>query len=256
MKAQLRELPNLTWQNDPEIDRLLLDLNDILPILSAQLGPPQETYDWRKEALISLEKFSLQIPALDIWIQEAPEELDQFIKSALFLYWFETLYNKDNDPTHLGSVIAESFLYSPQKKIFLFSSLTYEILEQRFEYWNLLNQSQKSNHEITNWLKLYLKIFLNLLQSNFEKLSLINFKNDYLRLVHIDLNSRQLLLMTKYLDLHHKNSTLKLTNDLAVSICGCSRETAKRDLALLVKKNILQKTGNGRSVSYSPGSVS
>jgi hypothetical protein len=250
MKSNKIELPNLNWEHDQEITALLNDLNDILSVFAAQVTLPSEVETPNERVLNDLEKFSLRIPLLESWIRESPQELDPFIQSALFLYWFEILYRKDDDPTHLGSLLAESFVFSRQQKNILFTSLGVEIIQMRFQYWNLLRISQSQNHEISEWLKFYLRLFLNLLQSNFEKLSLIHFKNDYLRLTQLNLNERQLKFMSHVLDLKNSMTEIKITNDYVVHFSNCSRETAKRDLAFLVKKNLILKIGAGRSVSY------
>ncbi len=247
---KLTELPNLTWTDNEEINSILIDLNDLLGVFWAQQGRIGETSDWKRSVLEGLNFFSLDIPLLANWVKNAPDEIDPFLKSGLFLFWFETLYNRENDPTHYGSLLAEKFIFTDDQKPLLIHSLASEIIQNRFLYWNLIEQSQKNNYDITAWLKLYLNIFLSLLQTNFESLNLINFKNDYLKYLSLQLSERQVHFLCKYLDDRNKQSDIKLTNEYVVSVAGCSRETAKRDLAVLVKKGVISKMGSGRSVEY------
>lgn len=247
---KLTELPNLTWTDNEEINSILIDLNDLLGVFWAQHGRIGETSDWKRSVLEGLNFFSLDIPLLANWVKNAPDEIDPFLKSGLFLFWFETLYNRENDPTHYGSLLAEKFIFTDDQKSLLIHSLASEIIENRFLYWNLIEQSQKNNYDITAWLKLYLNTFLSLLQTNFESLNLINFKNDYLKYLNLQLSERQIHFLCKYLDDKNKQSDIKLTNEYVVSVASCSRETAKRDLAVLVKKGVLSTQEKGRSLYY------
>lgn len=247
---KLTELPNLTWADNEEINSILIDLNDLLGVFWAQQGRIGETNDWKRSVIDGLNFFSLDIPLLANWVKNAPDEIDPFLKSGLFLFWFETLYNRENDPTHYGSLLAEKFIFNQDQKALLIHSLASEIIQNRFLYWNLIEHSQKNNYDITAWLKLYLNTFLSLLQTNFESLNLINFKNDYLKYLSLRLNERQIHFLCKYLDDKNKNSGTRLTNEFVVSVTACSRETAKRDLAALVKKGVLSTHNKGRSVYY------
>jgi Fic family protein len=123
-----------------------------------------------------------------------------------------------------------------------------QIREERKDYYNILEKTQKGTLDITDWLVWYLKCLADALNSSDNILSKVLYKHKFwIKYSSETLNSRQVLLINKLLD----NFMGQLTTSKWAKIAKCSQDTALRDIQDLINKEILQKNpSGGRSTSY------
>jgi Fic family protein len=131
-------------------------------------------------------------------------------------------------------------------------SLSSEVLNSKKDYYNILEQSQKSNLNITEWLIWFIDRFETALSSSGSLLAKIFAKADFWNIYQqTELNDRQRKVVNALLDAGKGNFEGGLTTRKYVGITKVSRATAIREINDLLGKNVLIKNQEaGRSVNY------
>ena len=123
-----------------------------------------------------------------------------------------------------------------------------QIKQDRKQYYEILEKTQKANLDITEWIKWFLQCLIKALNSTELILAKVLFKADFWsKHSKININDRQKMLLNKLLD----GFEGKLTSSKWAKIAKCSKDSAIRDINDLVSKDILQKEADGgRSTNY------
>jgi Fic family protein len=129
-----------------------------------------------------------------------------------------------------------------------FYSLSAQIGRDRKNYYDLLENTQKGEMDVTQWLSWFLSSLLSAIQVAEADLSVTLFKaNFWQRCSEIPMNERQIKLLNKLLD----GFDGKLTSSKWAIIAKCSSDTALRDITDLLERGVLVKSDSGgRSTSY------
>jgi Fic family protein len=119
--------------------------------------------------------------------------------------------------------------------------------ENRDDYYNILEKTQKGSLDITFWLLWFIKCVTDAIASSETTLnSILNKALFWQKHSSITFNDRQIKILNKLLDDFIGN----LTSSKWAAICKCSQDTANRDINDLLAKNVLVKHGQGRSIKY------
>ncbi len=222
--------------------------------------------DWRKDTTgpmqvvsgaMGKEKVHFEAPSSDrideemskfiAWV-ESESEIDPVLKAAIAHLWFVSIHPFEDGNGRITRAITEMLLTRSDNSTKRFYSMSAQIRTQRKEYYEILEQTQKGDTDITAWIMW----FLNCLQNAFKTTSLLlssiilkfDFWNKHSTTI---LNERQHKMLNKLLD----GFNGKLTTSKWAKICKCSQDTALRDIQDLIKKDILQKEASGgRNTSY------
>jgi Fic family protein len=129
-----------------------------------------------------------------------------------------------------------------------FYSLSAQIGRDRKNYYDLLENTQKGEMDVTQWLSWFLSSLLSAIQVAEAALSITLFKaNFWQRYSGIAMNDRQIKLLNKLID----GFDGKLTSSKWAIIAKCSSDTALRDITDLLERGVLVKSDSGgRSTSY------
>jgi len=181
------------------------------------------------------------------WFNKEPEQ-DLILKSAISHLWFITIHPFEDGNGRIARALSEMLLTRSDDTPQRFYSMSSQIREERKDYYNILEKTQKGTLDITDWLVWYLKCLADALNSSDKILSKVHYKHKFwIRYSSETLNSRQVLLINKLLD----NFIGQLTTSKWAKIAKCSQDTALRDIQDLINKKILQKNpSGGRSTSY------
>lgn len=181
------------------------------------------------------------------WYNEK-QEIDPFIKAGIVHLWFLTLHPFEDGNGRIARAIADNLLAKAEGNGQRFYSLSAQIQQQRSEYYQILEQTQRSEKTLTEWLEWFLTCLKNAIENAQQILSKVLYKNRYWQQWQgLSVNARQ----TKVLNLLLEDFEGKLTNKKYAALTKVSRDTALRDLTYLVEKGILQRSeSGGRSVSY------
>ena len=167
---------------------------------------------------------------------------DLILKTAILHIWFLTIHPFEDGNGRIARMISEYFLAKSDDSKLRFYSLSTQIAKDKKNYYLMLEQSQKGNLDITNWLVWFIKTLQKTLLQSEEiianTLSKASFWQQHSRTI---LNARQ----TKILNLIWDNFEGNLTTKKWAQINKCSDDSALRDITDLIAKGILYKDEKG-----------
>lgn len=181
------------------------------------------------------------------WVNDN-QEIDPVLKAAIAHFWFVTIHPFDDGNGRISRTITDLFLARADEMPHRFYSMSAEIRKQRKSYYDILEKSQKSGLDITNWLECFLDCLKAALIHTEKMVSTVLQKAafwDKHRLV--SMNERQI----KMVNLLWDGFNGKVTSSKWGKITKCSADTALHDIQDLIAKNVLRKTNEGgRSTNY------
>jgi Fic family protein len=179
---------------------------------------------------------------------EKENKLDLVIKSAIAHFWFIIIHPFDDGNGRIARAISDLLLARSDESSQRFYSLSNQILQERKVYYEILQKTQFSDGDITEWLIWFLNCLYRALESSAESIKKVLYKTEFWD-KHKDtaLNTRQRLMINKLFD----GIEGKLKSSKWAKITKCSSDTALRDIKDLMEKGILkQEESGGRSTNY------
>ena len=180
---------------------------------------------------------------------EADTKLDAVLKAGEAHLWFVTIHPFDDGNGRIARAMADLALarseHSPQR----FYSMSAQIRQERNDYYDILERTQKGTLDITPWMEWFLGCLGRAIDGAQETLrAVLNKARFWDRIKDSQINDRQRLVLNRLLD----GFEGKLTTSKYATLAKCSQDTAHRDILALVKDRILvQNPEGGRSTSYS-----
>jgi len=173
---------------------------------------------------------------------------DLVLKAAIAHLWFVTIHPFDDGNGRIARALTDMLLAQSEDSSQRFYSMSAQIRIERKQYYEILEKTQKSDLDITNWILWFSHCLINALVSTDDILTKILFKaNFWNKHSMTTINERQRKLLNKILE----GFSGKLTSSKWAKIADCSKDTAIRDIQDLINKGILQKeTAGGRSTNY------
>jgi len=174
---------------------------------------------------------------------------DLILRAGIAHLWFVTIHPFGDGNGRIARAIANMALARSEKTSQRFYSLSAQIQEERSAYYNILEETQKGDVDITLWLDWFLGCLGRALGGAETILSSVLAKARFWeRHAGMGFNERQKLVINRLLD----GFEGKLTSSKWAKLAKCSQDTAGRDIDDLLKRGILAKNaGGGRSTSYS-----
>jgi Fic family protein len=177
------------------------------------------------------------------------KDADPVLKAAIAHLWFVTIHPFEDGNGRIGRAIADMMLARSEKSAQRFYSMSAQIRKERGKYYDDLEDTQKGDLDITD----YLEWFLGCMDRAFDGAETI--LADVLRKARFwekhageSFNDRQRKMLNRLLD----GFEGKLTSSKWAKIAKCSQDTAGRDIDDLINRRILKKdAAGGRSTSYS-----
>lgn len=222
--------------------------------------------DWRKDTAGPMqvvsgaagrEKVHFQAPDADLigmemnrfvkWFNEE-NRIDLVIKAAVAHLWFVTIHPFQDGNGRITRALTDMLLAQSDKSTQRFYSMSAQIRIERKEYYEILEQTQKGDLDISEWIKWFLNCLIHALKATDNILTRVLLKADFWsRYSKTIMNERQKKVLNKLLD----GFEGKLTSMKWAKITKCSKDTAIRDINDLINKDILQKeSAGGRSTNY------
>jgi Fic family protein len=207
---------------------------------------------------IGKERVHFHAPAADRLPKEMAEFLDWFngptptdwvLKAAEAHLWFVTIHPFDDGNGRIARAIADMALARSEQSPKRFYSMSAQIRQERNDYYEILERTQKGTLDVTPWMVW----FLGCLDRAFDGAEAI--LAGVLRKARFweahageSFNDRQRKVVNRLLD----GFEGKLTSSKWAKLAKCSQDTAGRDINDLVGRGILAKDpAGGRSTSYS-----
>lgn len=203
------------------------------------------------------EKIHFQAPAADVLENEmnaftrwfnTKSDMDPIIKAAIAHLWFVTIHPFDDGNGRIARTITDLELSRADNTQQRFYSMSAQIRKERNRYYDILEETQKGNLDITFWIEWFLNCLGRALSATNETLAIVmkkaRFWNKY---AAESFNARQKIMLNKLLD----GFEGKLTSSKWAKITKCSLDTALRDINALLERGILTKeSSGGRSTGY------
>jgi Fic family protein len=181
---------------------------------------------------------------------DSNEHEDPLMKAAVAHLWFVTVHPFEDGNGRIGRAIAEMCLARSDASAQRFYSMSSQILEERKEYYEVLEKTQTGSLDITEWLTWFLECLGRAIEQSNQITSSALEKELFwkgLKQRNVSLNDRQ----TKVLDKLFSGLEGKLTRDKWMKLTKASSRTALRDIEDLIALGIVeQEEAGGRSTSY------
>jgi Fic family protein len=181
------------------------------------------------------------------WFNGGPE-VDPVLKAGIAHLWFVTIHPLDDGNGRIARAIADLCLARSEKSSQRFYSMSAQIRQERMEYYDLLEHTQKGETDITEWLTWFLECLGRAIDGAETLLASVLTKARFWDSIGASpLNDRQRLILNKLLD----GFDSKLTSSKWAKLTKSSQDTAQRDITDLVQRGILVRSEEGgRSTSY------
>ncbi len=175
-------------------------------------------------------------------------DIDLVLKASIAHLWFVTLHPFEDGNGRITRAITDMLLARSDGLPQRFYSMSSQIQKERKSYYDVLEKTQKSKLDITEWINWFLKTLQKAIINSEETLSIVIKKHKFWNTYGTQIkNERQKKILNKLLDGFVGN----LTTSKWAKIGKCSQDTALRDIQDLINKGILKKSSSGgRSTKY------
>lgn len=176
------------------------------------------------------------------------QDLDLVLKAAIAHFWFIIIHPFDDGNGRIARALTDMILARSENSRERFYSMSSQILEERKQYYAILQKVQHSTGDITEWLEWFLSCLKNALLASETVSENVLRKAEFWKLhEHTEINERQ----RKVLNMLFDGFEGKLRTSKWAKITKTSTDTALRDIKDLIGKGILrQSIDGGRSTSY------
>jgi len=182
------------------------------------------------------------------WFEKG-DSTDLVLKAGVAHLWFVTIQPFEDGNGRIARAIADMVLarseHSPQR----FYSMSAQIRQERKEYYEILESTQKGDLDITGWLEWFLACLSRAFDHAETILATVLRKAHFWdRFTGTEFNERQRSMNNRLLN----GLEGKLTSSKWAKLEKCSQDTALRDIEDLISKGALSRdSAGGRSTSYS-----
>ena len=179
---------------------------------------------------------------------ESSGALDGVLRAGLAHLWFVTLHPFEDGNGRIARALADMLLARTEATPQRFYSFSSQIQKERNAYYDILEQTQKNDLDVTQWLLWFLACLGRAITETGQVLEAVLEKARFWEQEAIAaVNARQKMMLNKLLD----GFDGKLTSSKWAKIAKCSQDTALRDIQELLKLGLLAKdAAGGRSTSY------
>lgn len=179
---------------------------------------------------------------------ETDTGIDPVLKAGIAHLWFVTVHPFDDGNGRIARAIADLALARAELTDQRFYSMSAQIRQERKNYYDLLEATQKGDLDITSWLEWFLDCLSRAFDGAQQTLSSVLSKARFWeRFGDIPMNDRQRNMVNRLLN----GFEGKLNSSKWAKITKVSSDTALRDIQDLVEREVLiRDEGGGRSTSY------
>ncbi|MUL17838.1 Fic family protein [Aliivibrio fischeri] len=180
--------------------------------------------------------------------------LDPLLRAAITHLWFVTLHPLDDGNGRITRLLTDLALAQAEQQSVRFYAMSVGILANRKSYYEILEQTQKGELDITAWLQWFFETLDSTFAEVFNEIDRTIFKTNFWRKVdQTKLTEEQVKVLNRMLDGDFEDG---INTSQYHKVAKVSKPTATRHLSMLVELGCLVKTGaGGRSTRYVLGRV-
>jgi Fic family protein len=173
------------------------------------------------------------------------------LRSGIVHYWFVAIHPFEDGNGRIARALADLALAQGEGKAKRCYSVSAAIMENRDNYYAVLDRTSKGDGDLTEWLTWYLQIHANAVANSLVAMEKVLWTaRIWQSLGRLPLNERQRKVIGKLIEKGPGGFEGGLTRRKYVAMTRASEATAKRDLAELVSAGVLIPYGSGRSAAY------
>jgi len=186
------------------------------------------------------------------WWQEKQGRIDGILRSAIASFWFVTIHPYEDGNGRLARAITDMALAQDEKLAVRYYSISSQIMEERQEYYKILEKCQKGGLDISEWLIWFIGCFERSIAKSGDLIGKVLQKACFWENHNqAQLTERQCKVINRLLDVGPGGFKGGLTTRKYMGMTKTSRATAYREITdLLDKKMLVQNLGKGRNVNY------
>lgn len=212
-----------------------------MQVVSGALGHEKVHYEAPASADVAAEMARL----ID-WCNSA--DCPPLIMAGVVHLWCVTIHPFDDGNGRISRTLADMLLARIDVDAVRYYSMSAEINRNKKAYYDILERTQKGGLDITEWLLWFLDCLeravrrvSGTVERTLEKAAYWDKFRD------VEINERQRKMINRLWD----GFDGKLTSSKWAKICGCSQDTALRDINHLISSGMLRDSGEGgRSANY------
>lgn len=195
-----------------------------------------------------------QLDTFMVWFNQSRDEvmLDPLLRAALCHLWFVTLHPFDDGNGRITRALTDLALAQADSQSIRLYAMSASILARRADYYRILQETQRGELDVTDWLLWFLDVLNDSLEQALETVTRTQNKARYW-LLHNDaqLNAEQTRVLNRLLDGGEQGFSDGISASQYQKVAKVSKATATRHLAELLEKGCLEKLpGGGRSTRY------
>lgn len=182
------------------------------------------------------------------WFEDGSAGIDPLLRAGVAHLWFVTIHPLDDGNGRIARAIADLAVARMEGNGQRFYSMSGQIEQDKRRYYEVLEFTQKGDLDITDWLSWFIACYAGAIAAAEATAERVVAKGKFWRM-HADrpFSERQRKVLTKLLD----GFEGFLTARKWATICGCSVDTAQRDIVDLVQRNLLERNpGGSKNTSY------
>ena len=164
------------------------------------------------------------------------EPVSSLIRSAVAHLWFVSIHPFEDGNGRLARILSDMLLARGEKSAFRFYNVSSQINKDKNHYYDILEQMQHADGDITEWLVWYMQKLVEALdEAETIVTTILNKSFFWQKASSVPMTERQVQILNLFLDGYESKITSKTWSTLA----KCSKDTAIRDIQDLLDKNIL-----------------
>ncbi|EKO3904960.1 Fic family protein [Vibrio fluvialis] len=175
--------------------------------------------------------------------------LDPLVRAAITHLWFVTLHPLDDGNGRITRLLTDLALAQAEQQSVRFYAMSVCILANRKSYYEILEQTQKGDVDITSWLVWFFNTLNETFADVLKEIDQTIFKTNFWRTVdQTKLTTEQVKVLNRMLDGDFEQG---INTTQYHKVAKVSKPTATRHLAALVELGCLVKSdAGGRSTRY------
>lgn len=195
-----------------------------------------------------------QLDGFLAWFESSRRDagLDPCLRAGIAHFWFVTLHPFDDGNGRLTRAITDLALAQGEQQTIRFYAMSASILDDRADYYRILEASQKGTLDITAWLQWFLATLLKSLEQALARIDRVLVKARFWQAHRSQtLTAEQIKVLNRLLDGGERGFENGISAAQYQAVAKVSKATATRHLSDLVEKGCLARLpGGGRSTRY------
>lgn len=198
------------------------------------------------------DRIPAEIKRFLLWWDQGRGNTEGLLRAAIAHFWFVTIHPFEDGNGRIARALTDMALAEDDGQSNRYYSLSSQIMAERETYYNVLEECQKGNQDVTGWLTWFLDCFCRAIERSEGFMKTVLDKAGFWKLhSQSPLSERQCKVVNRMLDAGRGGFEGGLTTRKYVSLAGVSRATAFREIEQMLELGILKRNkSEGRSASY------